>query len=103
MQIHESSYNGQHARKLRDLLRNSQQRKTMRRIAGWLCVLMLAGLVMSAMGCASKPPIPCEVLPVMPLPALTEPLPSVSYSERLSQSLLRWQSVLTDIQMTQKP
>lgn len=63
---------------------------------------LLLVLAMSLTGCASQPPTPCEP-PVLPKPpALSEPLPSVNYSEQwraLAESLRKR---LTDTPTTSK-
>jgi len=100
MQMNASQFSGQHARTLRDTLRKSAQRKQTRRIAGWCLGLMLLGLLMLAQGCASKPLTPCEPLPVIQPPALTQPPPSVSYSQQALTNIESWLKLLTDIPVT---
>ena len=84
------------------LMSNNQQRrifgglttpsrpKPERPIAPWLCVLIVIALLLSLGGCATQSTVPCKPQAPIQLPALSEPLPSVTYSQSwaaLEQSL----------------
>lgn len=99
----ESHFNGQVARKLRDTLRRSAQRKRVRQLAQYSFALMLLLWVMLAMGCASKPQIPCEPLPPTPPYVLTQPLPSQSYLLTAQQRMESWLKRLNGTPSTSKP
>ena len=79
--------------------RRRVQRLAVRLIFG--AMLMAAVLHLSA--CHSLPTQPCEP-PVLPtMPALTEPLPSVSYSISVGQRIRSWAKELTDTPATSRP
>ena len=57
-------------------------RRTVRLFA-WLCFAgMLMVLVLPLSGCHSLPIVPCETVKLPSPPALSQPLPSVTYSEQ---------------------
>lgn len=73
-------------------------RKTKALLARWSCVAILMLLILSLSGCAWLCPTP-ETPPEQSLPrmpALTEPLPEISYSLRVQQKLQTWREKLTD-------
>jgi len=64
--------------------------------------VILMALALSLTGCASRSPALCQeqVLPAMP--ALSQPIPPVSYSLRVQQSLSKWEALLTESTQTGK-
>lgn len=75
-----------------------------KRLRGWL---FYAAMQIVAVGhlsaCQTLLTQPCEpVKPLMP-PALSEPLPSVSYSVSAGQRIKTWAQLLTDTPQTLKP
>jgi hypothetical protein len=75
----------------------------MPRSAKLFCVMLLMLLVLLLQGCATPSPAPCETLPLPKAPALTEPLPSVSYSLQWKKLVQDSQKRLDDMQMTPPP
>ena len=68
--------------------------------ARWLCAVILIALFLSLSGCASRSPVVCPE-PVMPaMPALSEPIPPVSYSLNVQRSLQTWREKLTATPVT---
>lgn len=65
--------------------------------------LILLALAISLMGCATHSPGPCETQPLPKPPALTEPLPLVSYSLQWKKLVQDSQKRLDDMQMTLPP
>ena len=65
--------------------------------------LMLLALVISLTGCATPSLGPCEMPPLPKPPALTEQLPSVSYSLQWKKLVQDSQKRLDDMQMTLPP
>lgn len=62
--------------------------------AKWLCAVIVIALVLSLSACAAPLQTPCQP-PAMPQPpALSEPIPPVSYSLRAQQSFKAWQERL---------
>ena len=58
--------------------------------APWVFGVIAIALLLSLGGCASPSPVPCKPQAPIQLPALSEPLPSVTYSQSwaaLEQSL----------------
>lgn len=66
------------------LTTRSRLRARQRRVM-WACVLMLPVCVVLLSACTTPPPEPCETLPLPKPPALSEPLPSQSYSTQWRQ------------------
>ena len=62
--------------------------------------VILMALALSLTGCASRSPALCQeqVLPAMP--ALSEPIPPVSYSLNVQRSLQTWREKLTATPVT---
>lgn len=71
--------------------------------AMWLCVMTLLLLVVALSGCTTLPQPPCLPAALPSAPALSEPPPSVSYSEQWRQLVERSLKKLTDTQMTPRP
>ncbi len=67
------------------------------------CVLTLLPLALSLHGCAQLPVQPPALPEAIPKPALTQPLPSVSYSISVQQSLQSWEQRLTGTSRTSAP
>ena len=69
--------------------------------------LMLMALALSLTGCAvpSAPPslagVTCPAIPAVP--QISQPLPSVSYSDRARLSFKKWREQLTATPLTSKP
>jgi len=103
MQTNASQYNGAVARHLRDIKRQSQQRKAMRSYGLLLCVTLLIVLLASLTGCASPSPPPCEPPVAITPPVLPEPMPAVSYSISVRDWLQTLPPKLTGTPATQKP
>jgi len=103
MQTRESAYNGQLARRLRDICNESARHKRLRKLAWWLCVMTLMGLSLSLLGCNHNPPLPCEPLGSPLKPALSQPMPSVSYQLSAANDIRRWQEMLKATSQTSKP
>ena len=68
-------------------------------LTGW----MLMGLVLLLTGCAWPPPKPCEQPPLPTQPALSEPIPSESYSSQWKKLAEEWRKKLTFTQTTSEP
>ena len=63
--------------------------------------VMLTALVLSLTGCATPSPPPVAECPAnLPPPALSEPMPQGSYSERVRLKLKSWHESLTPTQTT---
>ena len=71
--------------------------------APWLCAVILIALVLSLSGCATRSPVLCPEPVLPPMPALSEPIPPVSYSLRAQQSFKQWQELLIGTPQTPKP
>ena len=65
--------------------------------------LTLAMLGMLLPGCASPPQPPCKPLAPPSMPALSLPLPLVSYSIQAQENIKSWQKTLNDTSATLKP
>ena len=66
------------------------------RPAPWLRAVMLMPLVLSLIGCATTSQPPVAVCPANPPPpALSEPMPAVSYSLSAQQRIQTWRQSLT--------
>ena len=89
-------------RRLFGVLRQSSRRRAQRRFATVFCVVTLLALVTLLSGCHSLPSKPCETLPLPTPPALSEPAPSVSYSEQWRLLVEQSRKNLTDTPQTQK-
>ena len=91
-------------RRLFAVSRTSFKRRMQRRLVSVACVLMLLALAASLTGCGmfskttSAEP---QVFP--PRPALTEPLPLVTYSKSAQADIQAWQKKLTGTPVTSKP
>ena len=64
--------------------------------APWLRAVMPMLLALSLIGCATPSPQPAAVCPANPPPpALSEPMPAVSYSLSAQQRIQTWRQSLT--------
>ena len=64
--------------------------------APWLRAVMPMLLALSLIGCATPSPQPLAVCPANPPPpALSEPMPAVSYSLSAQQRIQTWRQSLT--------
>lgn len=66
-------------------------------------LLMHVTLVLMLTACAQQPLTQWLPLPPPPMPALSEPLPSVSYSQSVATDISTWAKRLTDMSTTSKP
>jgi len=98
-----SQYNGAVARHLRDIKRQSQQRKAMRNYGLLLLGVLLIVLLASLTGCASPSPPPCEPPVTVTMPVSPRPMPAVSYSLSVQTDLSQWQQILINASPTTKP
>lgn len=80
-----------------------RQHKLLRLSVRLSFALMLLALVINLMGCATPSPGLCETQPLPKPPALTEPLPLVSYSLQWKKLVQDSQKRLDDMQMTLPP
>ena len=69
-------------------------RRTKQKLVLATCAWMLLALAMLLSGCGHQPTQPCEPLVLPKRPALSEPLPSESYSKRAQQNIQNWQKRL---------
>lgn len=79
------------------------QPKTVRLIALLLTVLLLTPLVLSLTACVHQPTQPSQPPEYPRKPALTEPLPSTTYSKAVQQKSADWQKRLTGTSATSAP
>ena len=77
--------------------------KTWRANVKLFCVLTLLPLALSLPGCSPLPRLPSAPPEPLPRPALTEPLPSVSYSLSAQALLRSWQKSLIGTSRTFAP
>ena len=70
-------------------------------LAAFAWTLMLLALLLT--GCGHQPTLPCETQPSPKMPALSEPLPSVSYSISVGERIKNWGLSLTGTPQTSKP
>lgn len=71
-----------------------------------LCAALLTIFALSATGCSTpsaSPPVAIQCPPAPPLPALSHPIPSQTYSERARQKFKSWQEQLTPTPPMSKP
>ena len=66
----------------------------------WGCAAILIMLALSLTGCAHNSPSPCPEQKLPPAPALSEPIPPVSYSLRAQRSLSKWEASLIESTQT---
>jgi len=76
-------------------------RRARGRVEWLLCVLTLIGLAMLLMGCATPPPPSSETQVLPSKPALSQPLPSEKYSDRVLRNIKLWESRLMGTLPTQ--
>ena len=77
--------------------------RTLRANVKLFCVLTLLPLALSLPGCSQLPSRPPELPEPIPKPALTQPLPLVSYSISVQQSLRSWEQMLTGTPLISAP
>lgn len=71
--------------------------------ARWLCAVIVIVLILNLSGCASRSSVICQD-PVMPQPpALSEPIPPVSFSLSVQRLLSKWEAALIGMPTTPKP
>lgn len=68
-----------------------------------VCAVMLMALVLLLSACQTLPPKPCEKPAPATMPALSEPMPSVTYSLSAASDTRRWLKRVTDTSATSKP
>lgn len=83
--------------------KRSLLRKVKRHAALLICAGMLLAVVLLLSGCHHQPIKPCETPQLPTQPALSEPLPSVSYSISVGQRIKNWGLSLTGTPQTLKP
>lgn len=91
-------------RRLLGVRMRSSKRRMQRKLVTVICVLLLVLLVTSVSGCGwslRKPNDDSQVFP--PKPALSEPIPSVTYSTSAQSDIQAWRKKLTDTPTTSKP
>ena len=64
------------------------------------CAVIWIALALSLTGCAHNSPSPCPEQKLPPAPALSEPIPPVSYSLRAQRSLSKWEASLIESTQT---
>ena len=69
--------------------------------AGLLAMLMLCAVLLS--GCQTLRTAPCAPPEIPKIPALSQPLPSESYSTQASKNIVAWQKRLDGTPATSKP
>ena len=95
-----SEYEQLHKSAVRKL---SLLRRTKLKLGLAACAWMLMGLVLLLTGCAWPPPKPCEQPPLPTQPALSEPIPSESYSSQWKKLAEEWRKKLGFTHQTLKP
>ena len=101
--MNESQYTGQLGRTLKDLRDRSALRKRMRRYVLLLLIALGSLLLTLLSGCATQAPPPCEPSPSPPPPVVVSPMPTTGYSQKAATLFERWQRMLTDAALTDKP
>ena len=81
----------------------SSLRKAKRHCVSAVLGLMLLAVVMLLGGCHTLPSRPCEMPPLPTPPALSEPLPSQTYSSRVRSDTEAWEKRVTGTSTTSKP
>jgi len=81
----------------------SSQRRMQRDCASASYAWMLLPLSLLLTACAAPLPVTCRQPEMIPMPALTEPLPPVSYSLSAVRAIQRWQAAVIDMSVTSKP
>ena len=82
--------------------KRSLLRKVKRHAGLLLCAGMLLVLGLLLTGCAPQPIRPCETQPPVSMPALSEPIPSESYSSQWKRLAEEWRKKLGFTPMTQE-
>lgn len=90
-------------RRLFDARKSSLQRRAQRLAARLFFGAMLMALVLHLSACHSLPNRPCE-MPQLPMqPALSQPLPSVTYSKQVQSNTEAWAKRVTGTSTTSAP
>jgi len=85
-----------------NLRRSSQHRARLR--LGWLlCAGMLMALALLLSACTTPPTPPCEVQKPPTPPALSQPMPSESYSVSAARAIEAWRKLLMGTPAMSKP
>ena len=90
-------------RRLFASLRRHSKRRTYQRLVLLACVVTLMVFVPLLSGCHTLPTPPCEQQPLPMKPALSEPLPSESYSMQAQKNIQTWQKKLDATPTTSRP
>jgi len=83
--------------------KRSLLRKVKRHAALLCCAGMLLALGLLLTGCAPQQIRPCETQPPVSMPALSEQMPSESYSSQWKKLAEEWRKKLTFTHQTSKP
>lgn len=68
------------------------------------CAVILASCALSLTACASNPQMPPGDLPALPpLPSLSTPLPSTSYSNNAKEDMRKWQELRMGTSLMSSP
>jgi ABC-type phosphate transport system substrate-binding protein len=87
-------------RRLFGALRQSSKLRARRRFGLLLLGVTLLALVLLLSACTTQPQQPCEMQPLPMRPALSEPLPSVSYSSKVQSDTEAWAKRVTGTSQT---
>ena len=82
-------------RRLFGALRQSSKLRAQRRFVSAIFAMTLLALVLLLSACTTQPQQPCETPQFPTQPALSEPLPSVTYSEQWRLLAEAWRKKLT--------
>jgi hypothetical protein len=80
----------------------SQRRRTLRRCGYVIFVLLLIAVELLLSACQTQPTVQCEVQKPVTMPALSQPLPSESYSISAATAIEAWRKLLIDTPATSK-
>jgi len=92
--MNESKSNAPLGPLLTELQRQSSWLRIMRRLAALFFVVSLMLFVALLQGCASKSTLPSEPPPPVLMPALSQPMPPVSYLLSAQRDIQSWQARL---------
>ena len=90
-------------RRLFGALRQSSRRRARRRFVSAIFAMTLLALVLLLSACTTQPQQPCETPQFPTQPALSEPLPLVTYSKRVQNDTETWAKRVTGTSATSKP
>ena len=90
-------------RRLFGALKRSSKRRMQRRLVSVICAALLLLLVLLLTACAHQLPQPCPQQQTTMQPALSEPIPSVSYLGQWRLLAEEWRKKLTFTHQTLKP